>query len=89
MTTAPAAKVSHYQYCPEHVITAQNHVHQTDPPASLRIPCAPDVAVQATGSHTVGAAVAHKPSGNQKAPRKSKVAIATTASNVAAEEQMW
>ena len=72
-----------------HVVTAQNHTHQADPHAQLRIPCVLVVAVQATGSYTVGAVVAHKPPRNQKAPRRSKVTAAVTASNVDTDEQMW
>ena len=64
-------------------------MHQADPPALLRILCVLDVAIQATGSHTVGAVVAHKQSRNWKAPRRSKVATAATAGNMAADEQMW
>ena len=47
-----------------HVVTAQNHMHQADPHAPLRIPCVLAVAVQATGSYVVGAVVAHKPPRN-------------------------
>ena len=72
-----------------HAVTAQNHMHQADPPALLRILCVLDVAVQATGSYAVGAVVAHRPSTNQKALRRSKVAAATTAGNVGTDKQMW
>ena len=72
-----------------HVVTAQNHMQQADPPALLRILYVLDVAVQATGSYTVGAVVVHKLPRNQKTLRRSKVATATTTSNVATDEQMW
>ena len=72
-----------------HVVTAGNHMHQADPHAPLRILCVLVVAIQATGSYTVGAVVAHKPPGNQKAPRRSKVATTATAGNVDTDEQMW
>ena len=71
------------------VVTAQNHMHQADPHALLRIPCVLDVAMQAAGSYAVGAVVAHKPPRNQKVPRRSKVATATTAGNVDTDAQMW
>ena len=61
MTTVPAAEVSYHQYCPAHVVTAQNHMPQADLPALVTIPCVPDVTIQATGGHTVRAVVAHKP----------------------------
>ena len=64
-------------------------MHQADPHALLRIPCVLDVAVQATGSYAIGAVVADKPPRNQKAPRRSTVAAAATASNVETDEQMW
>ena len=64
-------------------------MHQADPPALLRILCALDVGIQATGGYAVGAVVAHKPPRNQKAPIRSKVATAVTAGNVATDEQMW
>ena len=72
-----------------HVVTAQNHMHQADPPALLRILCVLAVALQATSGHAVGAVVAHKQSRNWKALQRSKVAATTIASNVAAAEQMW
>ena len=72
-----------------HVATAQNHMHQTDSLALIRILCVPGVAVQATGSHAVGAVVAHKPSRNWMALRRTKVAITTTAGNMATDEQTW
>ena len=72
-----------------HVVTAQNHMQQADPHAPLRILCVLVVAIQATGSYTVGAVVAHKPPRNQKALRRSKLAAVTTASSVDTDEQMW
>ena len=72
-----------------HVATAQNHMHQADSPALLRIPCVLNVAIQATGGHAVGAAVAHMPSRNQMALRRSKAAAAVTTSNMGIDEQMW
>ena len=72
-----------------HVVTVQNHMHQADPPALLRILCALDVAIQATGGHAVGAVVAHKPPSNHKELRRIKVAATTTTGNEAADEQMW
>ena len=64
-------------------------MHKADPHVLLRILCVLVVAVQATGSYAVGAVVAHKPPGNQKAPRRSKVAAAATTGNVDTDEQMW
>ena len=72
-----------------HVVTAQNHMHQADLHAPLRILCVLVVAIQATGSYAVGAVVAHKPPSNQKALRRSKVATAATAGNVDTDKQMW
>ena len=71
-----------------HVVTAQNHMHQADPPALLRILCVLDVAIQATGNYAVDAVVACKPPRKQKALR-SKVATAITTGNMAADRQMW
>ena len=71
------------------VVTVQDHMHQADPSALLRILCVLDMAIQATGSYAVGAVVAHKPPRNQKAPRRGKVATTTTAGNVATDKQMW
>ena len=71
------------------VVTAQYNMHQADPHALLRTLCVLVVAIQATSSNTVGAVVAHKPPRNQKAPIRSKVAIAATADNMDTDEQMW
>ena len=72
-----------------HVVTAWNNTHQEDPHDPLRILCVLVRALQATGSYAVGAVVAHKPPGNQKAMRRSKVATAATTGNMDTDEQMW